>query len=92
MSFEKNIIDIKQLYYILTGKESCDVHCQYKGTSGGVVNPWAIRIDTKEYLSTNHEDAAEGLLKLLKLDLSKKISNLEDEADKFKKALHTFNN
>jgi hypothetical protein len=91
MTFEQNVKDIKRVYFVLTGKENPEVHISYRGHSGGIANPWSIRIDTREVHHANHEEGAQQLLIQLKQELIGKITNAEAEANAFRKALETFN-
>lgn len=90
MSFEQNVKDIKRIYYSLTGKEDPIVHITYRGTTGGIAEPWSVKIDHEEVKDKSYDVAAELMLMLLKDKLAKKVVDLEEEAAKYKRELNTF--
>lgn len=91
MTFETNIKLIKKLVSVLGGKDS-DVSITYKGTGYGVTKPWHIRCDTKEINHETHDGGAKELVAILKVELQKKISDAEKQADDYRKALGSLDN
>lgn len=89
--FESNIKEIRKIYQLISGKE-CEVHCTYKGTSYGVVKSWNVKIDNREVNEAKIDVGAINLLNILKEELAKKISNLEDEAKVLRSALGAISN
>lgn len=92
MDFDQTIRDIRKLFTIVSDGKEADVHLSFKGNSHGVTKPWVIKIDTKEALHETHEGAANELLSILKLELSKKISDLRAQVSRYEKSLGSFNN
>lgn len=92
MDFEQTVRDIKKIFAIVTDGKEADVHLSFKGNSHGVTKPWVIKIDTKEVVHETHDGAANELLSKLKLELSKKISDLKVQVASYEKSLGSFNN
>lgn len=92
MEFEQTIKEIRKIFSLITDGKESDVHLTYRGNSHGITMPWVLKIDSKEVIHENHEQAAKDLLLLLKKELANKISNLEQQTTAYRKALGSFNN
>ena len=91
MTFDTNIKDIKKLVAILTGKD-VDVSITYKGYGHGVTKPWHIRCDSREITHETHDGGASELVKQLREELLKKISDTKKQAAEYEKALGALEN
>jgi hypothetical protein len=91
MNFDTDIKDIKKLVAVLTGKDA-DVSITYKGTAYGVTKPWLIRCDSREITHESHEGGAAELVKSLREELVKKISDTKKQAAEYEKALGALEN
>lgn len=91
MSFQSDIVDIKKLVKVLTGKET-DVSITYSGTEYGVTRPWTIRCDSKEIKHETHDGGASELAAQLRKELRDKISSTERQASDLKKILSAMDN
>lgn len=92
MEFEDNIKEIRRIFSLIVDGKDSDVHLTFRGYSHGITKPWVLKIDVKEVVHEDHEQAAVELLLLLKKELAEKISNLEKQASHYRKALGSFNN
>lgn len=80
MNIEQTVQDIKKLYTAISGKGDNEVVMTYKGTSYGVKLPWHVRIDVRETNATNYVAAVETLRDILKVELQKKVEDMERSA------------
>lgn len=80
MNIENTVQDIKKLYSAISGKSDNEVVMTYKGTGYGVKTPWHVRIDARETDATTQEVAVESLRNILKVELQKKVEDMERSA------------
>lgn len=87
MTFEETIVSVKKIHSISTGKDS-EIYITYKGTAGGVMTPWVIKIDTKEAKGKSDIEAALSLYLLIKEELLAKIATMENQISSYRQALN----
>jgi hypothetical protein len=89
MNIEQTVQDIKKLYTAISGKSDNEIVITYKGTSYGVKLPWHVRIDNREINATNYAAGIETLRDMLKVELQKKVEDMEQAALVLHQTLNT---
>lgn len=85
--FEKLIVNIKRLHYVLSEKDDKNVEISYKGIAYGITKPWKISIGNEEAMASSHIEAAQGLYKHISTKVEEKIVYLRAQALAFESKL-----
>lgn len=89
MNIETTVQDIKKLYSAISGKGDNEVVMTYKGTAYGVKMPWHVRIDNREINAASYMAGVETLRDMLKVELQKKVEDMERSAQDLHRTLNS---
>jgi len=92
MTTEAIVKLIHSLYRTISGKSDIEVFVIFKGTDYGVSKPYIARIEAKEFSHETFDGALQGLLIMLKNELSSKVRSAEGEAKRLRSVLSELDN
>jgi hypothetical protein len=82
---------LRSLYQTITSKSDVDVMLMYRGESPGV-DPYLLRIDSREVKGQTVEIVVNALFVLLKKELADKVKSAEKEVKRLNSVLHQLDN
>lgn len=92
MNVDQVVKSISTLHKAITGTTTDDISLTYKGNGFGVSKPWITRVGPRECAHETYDGSLNGLLAILKKELSDKVKATQQEAIRLQTTLSQMEN